>query len=175
VFYGFCNVIVSPRSRWTTRVISIRGDSIESHLHSPHTLPPFTGRLPANGVRVCGTNSYSELVDPELDQADLRNALDEAMYASRAGFDAVAMTEHSQSSYDMQPNPDLAAAALAYATEQERLEVGIYTVGLDIRLRCEVPLADPGSRPGQAPQSRHCSDAGGVGRGRQTHPGRLRP
>ena len=75
------------------------------------------------------TNSYPELVDPKLAQADLRNALDEAMHAARAGFDAVAMTEHSQSSYDMQPNPDLAASALVYATEKESLEVGIYTVG----------------------------------------------
>jgi alkanesulfonate monooxygenase SsuD/methylene tetrahydromethanopterin reductase-like flavin-dependent oxidoreductase (luciferase family) len=75
------------------------------------------------------TNPYFELVDPKLVHADMRSALDEAMHAARAGFDAVAMTEHSQSSYDMSPNPDLGAAALAYATEVEGLETGIYTVG----------------------------------------------
>jgi alkanesulfonate monooxygenase SsuD/methylene tetrahydromethanopterin reductase-like flavin-dependent oxidoreductase (luciferase family) len=51
------------------------------------------------------------------------------MHAARLGFDAVAMTEHAQSSYDMQPNPDLAAAVLAYETEKEGIEVAIYTVG----------------------------------------------
>ncbi|MCU1649416.1 MAG: flavin-dependent oxidoreductase, partial [Pseudonocardia sp.] len=61
------------------------------------------------------TNPYFELVDPKLVQEDLRSALDEAMYAARAGFDALALTEHGQSSYDMNPNPDLGAAALAYA------------------------------------------------------------
>jgi alkanesulfonate monooxygenase SsuD/methylene tetrahydromethanopterin reductase-like flavin-dependent oxidoreductase (luciferase family) len=75
------------------------------------------------------TNPFFDLVDPKLVQADLRNALDEAMYAARAGFDAIAMPEHSQSSYDMNPNPDLGAAALAYATEIEGLETGIYTLG----------------------------------------------
>jgi alkanesulfonate monooxygenase SsuD/methylene tetrahydromethanopterin reductase-like flavin-dependent oxidoreductase (luciferase family) len=75
------------------------------------------------------TTPYHELVRPELAHANLRDALDEAMHAARAGFDAVAMTEHSQSSYDMNPNPDLGAAALAYATETEGLEVGIHTVG----------------------------------------------
>jgi alkanesulfonate monooxygenase SsuD/methylene tetrahydromethanopterin reductase-like flavin-dependent oxidoreductase (luciferase family) len=75
------------------------------------------------------TNPYFELVDPKLVQEDLRSALDEAMYAARAGFDALALTEHGQSSYDMNPNPDLGAAALAYATELEGIETGIYTVG----------------------------------------------
>jgi len=75
------------------------------------------------------TNPYFDLVDPKLVHADMRNALDEAMYAARAGFDAIAMTEHSQSSYDINPNPDLSAAAVAYATQLEGLQVGIYTLG----------------------------------------------
>ncbi len=75
------------------------------------------------------TNAFHELVEPDLVHDDLRSALDESMYAARAGFDAVAMTEHGGSSYDINPNPDLGAAALAYATEVENLPVGIYTVG----------------------------------------------
>ena len=75
------------------------------------------------------TNSFHELADRDLAHADLRDALDESMHAARAGFDAVAMTEHGSSSYDINPNPDLGAAALAYATESEGLRVGIYTVG----------------------------------------------
>lgn len=61
--------------------------------------------------------------------ADFRDALDELMVAARAGFDGLAFTEHSQSSYDMAPNPSLLASALAYATEAEGLDVAIYPVG----------------------------------------------
>jgi alkanesulfonate monooxygenase SsuD/methylene tetrahydromethanopterin reductase-like flavin-dependent oxidoreductase (luciferase family) len=75
------------------------------------------------------TNPYFEITDPNLVQADLRSGLDEAMHAARAGFDAVAFTEHGQSSYDMHPNPDLGAAALAYATEVENLPTAIFIVG----------------------------------------------
>ena len=51
------------------------------------------------------------------------------MHAARAGFDAVGLTEHGQSSYDMDPNPDLGAAALAYQIGAEDLNTGIYVVG----------------------------------------------
>ena len=61
--------------------------------------------------------------------ADIRAALDETMHAARAGFDAVGLTEHGQSSYDMDPNPDLGAAALAYQIGAEDLNTGIYVVG----------------------------------------------
>lgn len=95
------------------------------HVPYRHLPPDFRSRYTESVV----TNPYFDLVDPALVHDDLRHALDEAMHAARAGFDAVAVTEHSQSSYDMSPNPDLAAAAVAYATAGERLETGIYTVG----------------------------------------------
>ncbi|HEY1970167.1 MAG TPA: LLM class flavin-dependent oxidoreductase [Pseudonocardia sp.] len=75
------------------------------------------------------TNPYYELVDPDLVHADIRASLDEAMHAARAGFDAVATSEHGGSSYDMNPNPGLGAAAFAYATEAEGLATGIFTAG----------------------------------------------
>ena len=75
------------------------------------------------------TTPYHGLVDPKLIVEAYRNALDECMYAARAGFDGVAITEHGQSSYDMAPNPDLLEAALAYATETEGLATAIYPIG----------------------------------------------
>jgi alkanesulfonate monooxygenase SsuD/methylene tetrahydromethanopterin reductase-like flavin-dependent oxidoreductase (luciferase family) len=75
------------------------------------------------------TNPYYDLVDPDRMRASFRNGLDELMFAARAGFDAVAVTEHSQANYDMSPNPDLTAAAIAYATEVEGLDVAIHVIG----------------------------------------------
>jgi alkanesulfonate monooxygenase SsuD/methylene tetrahydromethanopterin reductase-like flavin-dependent oxidoreductase (luciferase family) len=75
------------------------------------------------------TNPYYDLVDPELVRAVFRDGLDELMFAARAGFDAVAVTEHAQANYDMSPNPDLTAAAIAYATEVEGIEVAIHVIG----------------------------------------------
>jgi len=75
------------------------------------------------------TTPYHGLVDPKLIVEAYRNALDECMYAARAGFDGVAITEHGQSSYDMAPNPDLLEAALAYATETQGLATAIYPIG----------------------------------------------
>jgi alkanesulfonate monooxygenase SsuD/methylene tetrahydromethanopterin reductase-like flavin-dependent oxidoreductase (luciferase family) len=75
------------------------------------------------------TNPYHELVDPERMRAAFRHALDEMMHAARAGFDAVAVTEHGSANYDVSPNPDLTAAAFAYATEVEGLDVGIHVIG----------------------------------------------
>jgi alkanesulfonate monooxygenase SsuD/methylene tetrahydromethanopterin reductase-like flavin-dependent oxidoreductase (luciferase family) len=51
------------------------------------------------------------------------------MVGARVGFDGLALTEHGQSSYDMMPNPDLVASALAYITESERLETAIFPMG----------------------------------------------
>jgi alkanesulfonate monooxygenase SsuD/methylene tetrahydromethanopterin reductase-like flavin-dependent oxidoreductase (luciferase family) len=95
------------------------------HIPYRHLPEDFASRYQESVV----TNPYFELVDPKLVHEDIRSALDEAMYAARAGFDAVAMNEHGQSSYDMNPNPDLGCAALAYATEAEGIGVGIYSVG----------------------------------------------
>jgi alkanesulfonate monooxygenase SsuD/methylene tetrahydromethanopterin reductase-like flavin-dependent oxidoreductase (luciferase family) len=61
--------------------------------------------------------------------SSIRDFMDELMFGARSGFDAVAVTEHGQSSYDMMPNPDLAASALAYMTEAEGLDVAIYPMG----------------------------------------------
>jgi alkanesulfonate monooxygenase SsuD/methylene tetrahydromethanopterin reductase-like flavin-dependent oxidoreductase (luciferase family) len=74
------------------------------------------------------TTPYS-VVEPRFVAEAYRNALDESMHAARAGFDAITITEHSQSSYDMAPNPDLLQSALAYATEAEGLPIGIYPLG----------------------------------------------
>lgn len=75
------------------------------------------------------TVSYHDHVRPDLVHDAYRDALDELMYAARAGFDAIAVTEHGQSSYDMSPNPSLLASTVAYATDVENLNVGIYPVG----------------------------------------------
>ncbi len=70
-----------------------------------------------------------ELADPRLVHAAYREALDELMHAARMGFDGLAVTEHGQSCYDMSPNPNILAAAVAYATEVEGLKVGIFPLG----------------------------------------------
>jgi alkanesulfonate monooxygenase SsuD/methylene tetrahydromethanopterin reductase-like flavin-dependent oxidoreductase (luciferase family) len=75
------------------------------------------------------TVDYHAHVQPALVHDAYRNALDELMLAARLGFDALAVTKHGQSSYDMSPNPDLIAAALAYATDAEGLDVGIFPTG----------------------------------------------
>jgi len=69
------------------------------------------------------------LTTPEGVYSSMRDFLDELMFGARSGFDAVAVTEHGQSSYDMVPNPDLIASALAYMTESEGIDVAIYPMG----------------------------------------------
>ena len=80
-----------------------------------------------NNESVCSV-PYS-LTTREGVYSSIRDFLDELMFGARSGFDAVAVTEHGQSSYDMVPNPDLIASALAYMTESEGLDVGIYPMG----------------------------------------------
>jgi alkanesulfonate monooxygenase SsuD/methylene tetrahydromethanopterin reductase-like flavin-dependent oxidoreductase (luciferase family) len=75
------------------------------------------------------TTPYFELTEPDKVHSAFRHALDEIMHAARAGFDAIAITEHGQSSYDMAPNPNILEAAAAYATEVEGLATGIYPLG----------------------------------------------
>src|SRR5262245_45968650 len=75
------------------------------------------------------TVRYPDVVDPPKMTQVFRNGLDEMMHAARAGFDAVAVTEHSHASYDVSPNPDLTAAIFAYTTETEGLEVGVQVIG----------------------------------------------
>lgn len=69
------------------------------------------------------------LTTPEGVYSSIRDFMDELMLGARSGFDAIAVTEHGQSSYDMVPNPDLIASALAYMTEAEGLDVAIYPMG----------------------------------------------
>lgn len=76
---------------------------------------------------VCST-PYA-LTNPDGVYSSIRDFMDELMLGARAGFDGVAVTEHGQSSYDMVPNPDLVASALAYMTEHEGLDVAIYPMG----------------------------------------------
>src|SRR2546423_7920085 len=57
-----------------------------------------------------------DVVDPPLMTESLLAAYAELLHAARAGFDGVCVTEHGQSAYDISPNPDLLASAVAYAT-----------------------------------------------------------
>lgn len=81
----------------------------------------------AHNESVCST-SYSHTTRDGV-YSSMRDFMDELMLAARAGFDGLAVTEHGQSSYDMMPNPDLVASALAYMTESEGLEVAIFPMG----------------------------------------------
>jgi alkanesulfonate monooxygenase SsuD/methylene tetrahydromethanopterin reductase-like flavin-dependent oxidoreductase (luciferase family) len=72
---------------------------------------------------------YFSLVSREGVYSSMRDCMDELMFAARCGFDGIGITEHGQSSYDMMPNPDLFASALAYSTESEGLDVAIIPMG----------------------------------------------
>jgi alkanesulfonate monooxygenase SsuD/methylene tetrahydromethanopterin reductase-like flavin-dependent oxidoreductase (luciferase family) len=74
------------------------------------------------------TTPYS-LADPAEIAATFFDALDNAMLAARQGFDGLAFLEHSQSSYDMAPNPSLMATTVAYQTEAEGLPVAVFPTG----------------------------------------------
>src|SRR3954454_195108 len=69
------------------------------------------------------------LTTPKGVYSSMRDFLDELMFGARSGFDAIAVTEHGQSSYDMVPNPDLIASTLAYMTEAKGIDVAIYPMG----------------------------------------------
>ncbi len=75
------------------------------------------------------TTPYHEIVDRDLMHQTHVAFLDEMMHAARAGFDGLAVTEHSQASYDILPNPNLQLAALAYGTETEGLKPAICCIG----------------------------------------------
>jgi alkanesulfonate monooxygenase SsuD/methylene tetrahydromethanopterin reductase-like flavin-dependent oxidoreductase (luciferase family) len=75
------------------------------------------------------TAPYFDLVEPERMQESLGSAYAELMHAARLGFDGIGVTEHSQSVYDISPNPDLLAAAVACAAQAEGLDVAITVLG----------------------------------------------
>jgi alkanesulfonate monooxygenase SsuD/methylene tetrahydromethanopterin reductase-like flavin-dependent oxidoreductase (luciferase family) len=70
-----------------------------------------------------------QVVEPGRMQDSLVSAYAELLHAARAGFDGVCVTEHSQSSYDVSPNPTLLASAVAYAAQAEGLDVAIAVLG----------------------------------------------
>ena len=59
----------------------------------------------------------------------MQSYVEELLPAARSGFDGVTVTEHSQSSYDLSPNPDLTAAILAHTTRVEGLDTAINVLG----------------------------------------------
>lgn len=61
--------------------------------------------------------------------SSIRDFVDELLAGARAGFDGISVTEHGQTSWDMMPNPDVVAGALAYVTEAEGLDVAVYPMG----------------------------------------------
>jgi alkanesulfonate monooxygenase SsuD/methylene tetrahydromethanopterin reductase-like flavin-dependent oxidoreductase (luciferase family) len=75
------------------------------------------------------TTPYFDLVEPERMAESLHSGYAELLHAARAGFDGVCLTEHSQSVYDISPNPDLMGAAVAYATRAEGLDVALTILG----------------------------------------------
>jgi alkanesulfonate monooxygenase SsuD/methylene tetrahydromethanopterin reductase-like flavin-dependent oxidoreductase (luciferase family) len=70
-----------------------------------------------------------DVVEPARMTESLFCAYAELMAGARAGFDGVCVTEHSQSAYDVSPNPDLLASAVAYAARAEGLDVAITVIG----------------------------------------------
>lgn len=75
------------------------------------------------------TTPYFEVTERDGVRDAFRHSMDEMMHAARAGFDAIALTEHGQSSYDMAPNPNIIQSAIAYATEVEEIATAIYPLG----------------------------------------------
>ncbi|MFJ8443358.1 LLM class flavin-dependent oxidoreductase [Kitasatospora griseola] len=69
------------------------------------------------------------LTTPEGVFSSFTDHIDELMMGARAGFDGIAVNEHAQSSYDLMPNPNLVASAIAYATQSQGLDVGIFPMG----------------------------------------------
>jgi len=70
-----------------------------------------------------------DFVEPTRMQDSLVSAYAELMHGARAGLDGICVTEHSQSSYDVSPNPTLLASAVAYGAQAEGLDVAISVLG----------------------------------------------
>lgn len=70
---------------------------------------------------------FPELADPTRYGQYYRWTLDEAMYAAKAGIDAIAFSEHHQSAYHTMPSPNTMAMAFAYASRD--LNTGIVQMG----------------------------------------------
>ncbi len=70
-----------------------------------------------------------DIVEPDLMTESLFSGYAELLHGARAGFDGICVTEHSQSSYDLSPNPTLLAYAVACAARAEGLEPAITVLG----------------------------------------------
>src|SRR4051794_74333 len=102
----------------------LRGGSVKITLFEQAPYRYLPDDFETHHESVCST-PYS-VTTPEGVYTSLRDFMDELMHGARSGFDGIAITEHGQSSYDMVPNPDLVASALAYQTEAEGLDVAIF-------------------------------------------------
>ena len=69
------------------------------------------------------------VVDPARMHESVFSAYAELMHGVRAGFDGIVVTEHSQSSYDISPNPTLLASAVACTARAEGLDPAIAILG----------------------------------------------
>jgi alkanesulfonate monooxygenase SsuD/methylene tetrahydromethanopterin reductase-like flavin-dependent oxidoreductase (luciferase family) len=75
------------------------------------------------------TTPYYELIEPAKVHESMSSYVEELLHAARAGFDGIGVSEHSQSSYDMSPNPNLVAAIIAHTTQVEGLSTAINVLG----------------------------------------------
>jgi hypothetical protein len=85
-----------------------------------------------------------DIVDPKRMTESLFSAYAELLHGARGGFDAIGVTEHSQSSYDISPNPTLLAYAVACAARAEGLDPAIVVLGRSLGKTRE-PLKIAGS------------------------------
>jgi alkanesulfonate monooxygenase SsuD/methylene tetrahydromethanopterin reductase-like flavin-dependent oxidoreductase (luciferase family) len=70
-----------------------------------------------------------DLVEPQKMYESIHAYVEELLHAARCGYDGVMVSEHSQSSYDISPNPNLAAAIVAHTTQIEGLDTAITVLG----------------------------------------------
>jgi len=70
-----------------------------------------------------------DVVEPGRMHESVYSAYAELMHGARAGFDGIVVTEHSQSSYDISPNPTLLASAITCAAQAEGLGPAIAILG----------------------------------------------
>ena len=75
------------------------------------------------------TTPYDEFVEAAKMHESHSSYIEELLHAARVGFDGVGVSEHSQSSYDMSPNPNMAAAIVAHTTQMEGLSTAINVLG----------------------------------------------
>jgi alkanesulfonate monooxygenase SsuD/methylene tetrahydromethanopterin reductase-like flavin-dependent oxidoreductase (luciferase family) len=70
-----------------------------------------------------------DLVEPQKMYESIHAYVEELLHAARCGYDGVMVSEHSQSSYDISPNPNLAASIVAHTTQVEGLDTAITVLG----------------------------------------------